>query len=219
VAREDQALQAPDETAHDFTRFPRKTLRAGTHWYRQHQDRRTSPDRGIWYFASHPDGVESDGRFDLAAPNGTCYLATSEVGAVNELIGPDHTERGWVDADLLDGRALSKVALPADVKAADTTAERASAFRLTNELPATERYDITQAWAQVLHDAGFAGVYAVLRFTPGTTRGLALFGDAGPPTPVPPGDPSPTSVREVVERLGIDVVDRPAFTAVSIVHP
>jgi hypothetical protein len=218
AARNSLALRAPDETGLDFTRFPRKTVRAGSEWYRQHQDRPT-PDRGAWYFASLPPGDEGGGRFDLPDPDGTCYLATTEVGAVNELVGPDCADRGWVDADLVAGRVLSRLRLSGDVKAADTTSTRATQFRATNELPTTERYDLTQAWADTLHRAGFGGVYSGLRFTPGPTRGLALFGAAGTPDPAPLGDADPRPVREIVEGLGIDVVDPPAFSAINVVSP
>jgi len=114
---------------------------------------------------------------------------------------------------------LSKLRLQGDVKAANTTSERASAFRVTNELTTTECYDITQAWAATFDRAGFRGVYAVLRFTPGPTRGLALFDAAGAPKPTPPGDPHPVPVRQVVERYGIDVMDPPSYSAVTIVSP
>jgi hypothetical protein len=216
VSRKDLALRPPDEAKLNFARFPRKTLRAGSEWFRQHQDRST-PDRGAWHFASYPAGGEGDGRFDLTGPGGTCYLASTVLGAVNELVGPECADRGWVDADLVSGRILSTLYLPKDVKAADTTSARAAQFRATNELSTTERYDLTQAWADTLNRNGFGGVYAVLRFTPGPTRGLALFGDAGAPNPPLPGDPNPAPVREVVEGLGIEVVDPPSYSAVSIV--
>ena len=90
---------------------------------------------------------------------------------------------------------------------------------MTNEIATTERYDITQAWARTWRRAGFGGVFYLLRFTPGPSRGLALFGPAGAPDPPPPGDPDPRPVREVVEGLGIDVVDPPAFGAVTVVSP
>jgi len=216
--RNSLALRAPDETGLDFTRFPRKTMRVGSEWYRQHQDR-PKPDRGAWYFASYPPGDEGGGRFDLPDPDGTCYLATTEAGAVNELVGPDCADRGWVDTDLIAGRVLSRLRLSEDVKVADITSPRATHFRATNELPATERYDLTQAWADTLHRAGFGGVHTMLRFTPGPTRGLALFGAAGTPDPAPLGDANPRPVREIVESLGIEVVDPPAYGSITVGFP
>lgn len=216
--RNSLALRTPDEASLDFTRFPRKTLRSGSEWYRQHADLSTS-DRGAWWFASCPVGGTGKGRFDLPEPDGTCYLATTELGAVNELIGPDCADRGWVDADLVDGRVLSRLRLPRDVKAADTTSDRATQFRATNELPVTERYDLTQEWASTFREAGFGGVYASLRFTPGASRGLALFGAAGVPSPELPGDSDPTPVRQFVEGLGVEVIDPPRYSAVTVIAP
>lgn len=218
MGRNSLGLRAPDEAAFDFKRFPRKTLRAGSEWFRQHQERPTA-DRGAWYFAPYPPGDEGGGRFDLPHPDGTCYLASTELGAVNELVGPECADRGWVDGDLVAGRVVSRLRLPDDVKAADTTSARAAQFRATNELPATERYDITQAWADTLHRAGFGGVYALLRFTSGPTRGMALFGPAGTPNPAMPGDPAPVPVRQVLERLGIEVVEPPSFGSITIISP
>ena len=212
------ALTAPDETAHDFARFPGKPLPVGGSWFRQPHDR-ASVDRGAWHFSSYPAGAEGAGRFDLEEPDGTCYLASTRRAALNELLGPDHTGRGWVDAALLEGRVVSQLPLPAPVRAAATTTARAADFGLTNEIATTDRYDITQAWAEAWNRAGFDGVYAVLRFSPGNARGLALFGEAGTPSPPPPGDPDPPPVRALVESYGIQVVDPPALPAVTLVSP
>jgi hypothetical protein len=218
MARNTLALRRPDEAELDFTRFPRRTFRVASEWFRQHHDR-ASADRGAWYFASYPVGGEGSGRFDLVEPNGTCYLASTDQGALNELVGPDCARRGWVDADLVAGRVLSRLPLPQEVMSADTTSTRAGQFRLTNELPVTERYDLTQAWAAAFHRRGFGGVHHVLRFTPGYTRGLSLFGAQGAPDPPPPGDPDPTPAREAAINYGIEVVDPPSYSAVTIVMP
>ena len=216
--RRSQALRAPDETAFDFGAFPRRAVRAGTRWFRQHRDR-GGADRGAWFFAGHPAGVEGLGRFDLLTPRGTCYLASTERGAVNELIGPEAAGRGWVDADLVAGHVVSTLRLPVEVRTANVAAERAAQFRVTRELVTTGDYGLTQKWAEVLHAAGFGGVMSELRFTPGTTRGLALFGDEGRPHPSLPGDPDPRPVRPLVEGYGIDVVDPPALASVIVVTP
>lgn len=216
--RRERALQAPDSAGQNLKKFPRRTFLAGSEWYRQHQ-RRTSADGGAWFFASHPANVEGDGRFDLQEPAGTCYLSSTKRGAINELVGPDAVRRGWLDAALLEGRVLSILKLPTDTKAANTTAERSTDFRLTNEIATTDRYDITQQWAEAFHDAGFDGVYAQLRFSTGRSRGLSLFGPAGAPEPSWPGDATPQPVRDVVEELGLTVLDPPSSASVRIVRP
>lgn len=219
MGRREQALRAPDEKAHDFKRFPKKTHRAGTILWRQHNDRPGEADRGAWYFASHADGDVGEGRFDLTVPDGTCYLATTARGAVNECIGPEYFNRGWVDADLVNGRILSALPLPTDVSSANMTSARAADFRVTNEVHSTGDYATTQAWAQMLRAAGHGGVHYELRFSTGTARGLALFGTAGAPTPKPAGDADPADLRTVVEGFGIEVIDPPAVSSVRIVTP
>lgn len=219
VARRSAALRPPDTSAHDFARFPRKTRREAGIWYRQHLDRPTETDRGAWYFGSHPPGVIGPGRFDLTAPAGTCYLASTQRAAVFECIGPEHADRGWVDAGLLKGRVLSALSLPREVRAADATATRAGDFRVTNELHSGNDYATTQAWAQVFHDVGFGGVNYPLRFSPGPARGLALFGTAGVPSPRPAGDPNPMGLRHIVEGLGIQVIEPPSLASLRVVSP
>lgn len=219
MPRREQALHAPDLSANDFTTFPRKTHRAGSTWYRQHNDRPADTDRGAWYFAYHAPGGVGEGRFDLTEPDGTCYLATTRAGAANECIGPEYADRGWVDADLVNGRVLSTLPLPHDVRAADMTSPRATPFRVTNEVHSTSDYATTQAWAQTLREAGYGGVHYQLRFSPGPARGLAIFGTGGAPTPKPAGDPDPVDLREFVEDLDIEVIDPPPFSAVRIVAP
>lgn len=218
MSRRTQALRVPDEAAFNFRKFPRRTLRAGGHWFRQHRER-VGADRGAWFFASCPPGVEGEGRFDLPAPHGTCYLATTSKGAVNELIGPEAAVRGWVDADLVAGRVVSRLLLPGEVRAANVSSERAADFRVTRELVTTEDYGLSQHWAKTFHKAEFGGIVTELRFTPGPTRGLALFGAAGIPDPLFFGDPEPRPVRPIVERRGIDVIDPPSFAGVAIVNP
>lgn len=219
MSRRDQALRPPDTSAHDFTKFPRKTHRAGTAWFRQHNDRPADADRGAWYFASHAPGVVGEGRFDLTDPDGSCYLATTKRGAANECIGPEYFERGWVDADLVAGRVLSELPLPHDVKAANMTSERAGGFRVTNEVHSTGDYATTQAWAQAVYDARYGGVHYELRFSTGAPRGLALFGPAGPPDPKLAGAPDPEDLRAYLEGEGIEIVDPPSAAAVTIVTP
>ncbi len=218
MPRQTQALRPPDGEVANYRNFPRRTFRAGARWYRQHVDR-PSADRGVWWYSSYLPGSEGLGRFDLVHPEGTCYLANTDGGAINELVGPETARRGWVDADLLSGRVVSTVALPHEVRAADATSARAALFRMTNELASTEDYSLSQSWAAMLRAAGFGAVLAPLRFTPGRARNLALFGAAGSPAPLPPGDRSPAPARQVAERHGIVVVDPPHSTDVVMASP
>jgi len=179
------------------------------------------PDRGAWFFSSSPAGdpAPGSGRFDLPEPEGTCHLASTPAAAVREVAGPDVVRRGWIEGDLLEGRVVSTLTLSHPVRAADVSARRATDYRISSELTTTGRYEITQAWARALRDAGFDALRHQLRFTPGSDRGLALFGTAGRPDPGWPGGPDPASAAEWAESLGLDVVTAPSSAAVEIVPP
>lgn len=93
---------------------------------------------------------------------------------MNECIGPEYFDRGWVDAELVASRVLSELPLPHDVKSANMTSERAGDLLVTNEVHSGGDCATTEAWAQAVHDAGYGGVYYELRFFTGSPRGLAL---------------------------------------------
>lgn len=188
-------------------------MTARRRWFRHHTWRPDAPDGGAWWFSS------GGGRFDLPEPDGTCYLASTAAAAVMELTGPSYARNGWVPADLLDGRVVSALRLPASVRAADCADERARRWRVTNELTSTSSYDVSQAWARVFHRDGFGGVLAALRFSPGEDRGLAVFGSAGAPDPAREGDDRPVEVAAVVGALGVPVIGPPGLADVEIVTP
>lgn len=211
-SRQDPTQQPPDE-ATDHSAFPHRTATTRRRWYRNHTLRADESDGGAWWFSS------SVGRFDLPAPDGTCYLASTPEAAAMELVGPSHTANGWVPADLLEGRVVSLLRLPSSVRAADCADERAREWRITNELTSTSAYAVTQAWARVFRRDGFGGVLAALRFSPGDARGLAVFGEAGAPSPAWSGDESPVAVAEIVGGLGVRVVEPPGLADVEVVRP
>jgi hypothetical protein len=107
------------------------------------------------------------------------------------------------------------------VRAANVSvATAASRHLVSSELTTMSDYGVTQAWAQILRESGFGAVRYLLRFTPGGQHhGLALFGRAGAPHPLWKGDPSPVPAREIVESMGIEVVDTPSFGAMTVVTP
>jgi hypothetical protein len=204
-----------------YERFPGHLCNAGSIWFRNHTDRTEAPDRGVWWFSSSPETAArpASGRFDLPEPQGTCYLASSAVAAVDELIGPDVAARGWVEEPLVDGRVVSRIALPRPVRAANVSVSKALRFRVTGELTATGDYDLTQDWARTFHACGFDGVRYALRFSPGASRGLAMFGPAGSPDPAWGGDPDPGPMHEWLETMDVEVVPIPSSTAVTVVEP
>ena len=96
-------------------------------------DPETGRPRAPFHFASRPDtsgsgrrGVPAGGRFDLVAPQGTCYLADTRIGAWVEVF------RGTRMVDNRDARARSllRTRAPRRVLLADLTDRSAIADAL-----------------------------------------------------------------------------------------
>lgn len=215
-------LQHPDTGKFVYANFPAKVLAKRPTWFRNHERRGDDSDFGVWYFTARTPEKDPEGRFDLSVYRddvrlGTCYLASTDRGAVNEFLGPDYFERGWVDGPHLEGRVVSEVELPREVRVADATSPDAFTFLVNSELSDTSDYELTQAYANRFADEGFEGLLAGLRFSPGGTVALALFGSEGAPIPKPVGDPSPRLMRPLVEEWGIPIEDPPTYPAVDVV--
>lgn len=150
----------------DLRRFPRRTLRGSVELFRIHP-----VGRRPWWFSS-----DGQGRFDLPAPAGTCYLALSPLGAFVEVFR-DFTLVASAD---VAARVLSALRSPADAVLADCTSPRARGFGVSAAIHSTADYDTTQAWAQAFRNHGFAGVRYLCGHDPSQREiGIALFGDAG----------------------------------------
>jgi hypothetical protein len=214
------AQQAPVD-ALDYAGFPSQSLPSGGAWFRTHRLRVPSSDRGAWYFSSSPPEAPApeSGRFDLPAPSGTCYLASTVEAAVRELTHPFYVKNGWVPAPLIRGRVVSELGLPQGCIAADVTNADAASFRVSAELTTMSDYAVTQAWARAFHAVGFGAVLAALRFSPGHDRGLALFGGSGVPHPGWSVDTAPIPVVEVTEAMDIPRVDAPHRDEVELAEP
>jgi hypothetical protein len=134
--------------------------------FRIHRD-----GREPWWFSS--DGL---GRFDLVAPNGTCYLAEDPLGAFVEVF---RTTAAIPEVEIA-ARGLSTLHVPRSLVLADCTARRARAFGITAAVHSTQDYQQTQPWAEAFARAGFAGVRYLLSHDPAQRlAGIALFGPAG----------------------------------------
>lgn len=181
--------------------FPVWHVHAGTTLHRV-----TRRGRGPWWFSS-----DGSGRFDLAPPRGTCYLADDALVALLESFGP--LLPGGVDVDDLEGRVVWAVALPVQCDAADATARAARAHGVTAELAAVTPYGVAQRWAAALAAAGFGGLRYRARHDPAGGRALALFGAAGERRRWRRGRSAPA--RSLSDRLaaecGIVVAARPAL--------
>lgn len=191
--REDTALTDPPD---HLDGFPAVRV-AGQRWHRAHR-----AGRSPWWF-SH----DGSGRFDLAAPHGTCYLSSSIEAAVRERLGPTLSCAGVLPADEADRMAVSR--LDAEGMAADATDQRAARFGVTRELSTMTPYDRPRRWAMALHLTGYDGLVYGPRFSPGAThRALALFGDAGL-DPTRTHDPHPITGSSAASQAGITVVGVP----------
>ena len=149
----------------DLSEFPSHDLRRGAELYRIHRR-----GRGAWWFSG-----DLTGRFDLPAPEGTCYLAEDPLGAFVEVF-----RRTFVREYQVHQRRLATVRIPRRVRVADTTRAEARRFGVTLELVGSVDYDRTQQWAAAFRDAGFGGIRYRIRHDPtGNLIAIALFGAEG----------------------------------------
>ena len=165
-ARTVVAQQPPRVPLRDFPRY-----RVGTDatLFRAH-----SASLGPWWFCS-----DGSGRFDLPAPAGTCYVATSAVAAVRERLGVVLGGATSVPAALLEGVVVSRLRLPRDRSVANLQMSRAADFGVTRELETMVPYTVPQAWARAFAGADLEGVRYAPRFTTGPALAVALFADSG----------------------------------------
>ncbi|MFP3396220.1 RES family NAD+ phosphorylase [Brevibacterium sp. H602] len=192
--RETVAQRQPDPDR-DLSTFPSRPVDAGTRWRRGHWQKYEP-----WYFAS-----DGKGRFNLAAPFGTCYLASSDDVAAREAIGPDIARSGVVASTFLEGRVVSSLTLAESIQAAHVSSDEAFPFGVTSELCSMAKFQVPRQWAHSLHEFGFEGIWYHPRFSPGAdARAIAVFGPAGVET----GEVhEQKSLRAVVESMAIEIAD------------
>lgn len=140
-----------------------------------------------WWFASrNPD---LPGRFDLPAPDGTCYWADDPVGSLLERhVDPDALDPIVDIADLATSTVWTCVP-HGELDAADLTARAAP---VTKELSTVTPYDVEGGpweWADAIAANGWHGLVAWTRLDPAGSRTVALFSEAGAGTPDGWGDP------------------------------
>lgn len=178
--RSRQALTAPPP---DLAGFPRASLPLGD-WFRPHRERsdEDASDKGCWWFASVSLGAIPGGRFDLPAPKGTCYFASSPEIAARERLRRFVAERSWVPADAVEGCIISVVSTLhlRNGPLADLTHPTATdRFGITRDISTTSDYALSSQWATSLSITQYGGVLYEPRFTPGEARAVAVFGAAG----------------------------------------
>ncbi|MEN0135048.1 MAG: RES family NAD+ phosphorylase [Rhodococcus sp. (in: high G+C Gram-positive bacteria)] len=203
MTREDVALQAPGTRT--LTGFPGWRLTGRRQVYRGHR-----VSNGPWWFSS-----SGGGRFDLAAPRGTCYVAFDETTAIRETVGEALASLGVIAHDFAADRMVSTLRVPGTHDLADTCADEAAGFGVTRELCSMTPYDVPRAWAAAF-DAGFDGIRYQTRFTTGeAANAAAVFGPAGEVSW--PVDPRPETFAAAAKRCGIAV--QPLPRSVRVLAP
>ena len=206
MTRQSVSLKPPPEDAVELASFPRSPLEPKTTVWRA-----VLADNGPWWFS-----CSLAGRFDLAAPLGTCYLATDEITAVLEVF----RSGALITTEELGRRRLHRLRVPASHTLANLTSRRTAGFGLTLEIHSHPHYDLTQAWAQRLHEAGAEGLFYLARHDPSPDSCVALFGPAGERADWDPGTRTRLDERSLVDRLWrecrIRVADRPRLDQIPV---
>lgn len=176
-------LEVPPPPA-DLLDLPARPI-VGTRLHRIYRRRRGQP----WWFASIPAGAtgadrQAAGRFDLAAPDGTCYLATTPLAAVLE--GFQGYGRGLLPDVELRQRLRAEMTVPAGFRpAAWLTRSQARGRGVTQALWASDDRPLTQRWATALRRAGWVALFHGIQHDPsGRLRGVSLFDTAGAHPPL-----------------------------------
>lgn len=157
------------------------------------------------------------GRFDVPAPDGTCYFANRPLVAALERVGRFTAQGKPVPADLVDGRVVTTVAVATlPRRAVNLIGTRAAThFKVTGELFTMPDYSVPQDWANAIHRAGHSALVYTPRFSP-SGRAIAVFGPQGP-------QPKPTTSTQpltaVLDDAGVAVVDIPPASALRFVKP
>lgn len=169
-----------------------------------------------WWFASLDAEAppRRQGRFDLPAPDGTCYLARSKVAAVLETFA-EH-DGALPDVELRNRLRAEVVAPTRAPAAADLVARRARAAGVTVALWGGGGRPLTQRWAVALRRAGWVALHYGTQHDPsGGERAVALFDQAGDHLPYDDAGGWTPQVHELVDdgelreqlaAYGIDVV-------------
>lgn len=185
--------------------MPRATLTE--HWHREHGARPGDPDRGCWYFGSAPATGTPDGRFDVAAPHGTCYLGETPGVGARERCGRFLAYGMPIPEEHYEGRVVSTVLVAdavGDAVIADLAHPDAAKHQVTGELAAGNDYDLSAQWARALLRDGFDGLRYPPRFTPGGEAAIALFSTPAGPQPHR-GVVESVPLVEVLADLGYDI--------------
>jgi len=166
---------------------------------------------GMWWFAS-----TARGRFNLPAPEGTCYFALDRATAVREVLR-DELFGNATTVNSVTDRFVSRMRAPRKYRVARVSSAVAQRFGATNALSAHTNmapdntsepvYTASRVWAMGFADAGFDGIRYRSHYT-STDSGIALFGAAGarPRGHLRwPADPRPEPLARVCARKDVQI--------------
>lgn len=208
MSRQRVAVRKPD-LAQSYDAFPEHRLGRGHQLHRVCRG-----DRRPWWFCA-----DGQCRFDVPAPDGTCYLGEDEIAGLLEVIGPDLRD-GVIASTFVEQRVVRTLRLPSVHRLADTVDRRAAGLGCTNEIATITPYDVPQAWAEAFRQSGFDGVRYRLRFDTGRApTGIALFGKAGERRSWPRGTSRRIDAqmcRQLADECGITIADVPTLAQLRL---
>jgi hypothetical protein len=143
-----------------------------------HRDRGTGAPNSPWRFSTTPPGHN---RYDVPAPNGTCYWTNRRYGAWVEVF------RGakLVDASDVRRRRIWTGNAPV-LRLANLRAPKAYSYGVTAAISTQPDYTLPQQWAEALRRHGFDALVGSCSHDPSSTAlNVAVFGKAGTPRTQP----------------------------------
>lgn len=172
--RSESALGEPG----DLTGFPSEPIDTGRDLYRAVTFVRPEP-RGAWWFSSTKVGEDVEGRFDLNAKQGTCYLAADVQTAVREKVGTHISQANLVPQTVVEAMEVVMLRLPCPSVLAHTGEETAANWGAIRELGSSYGdYAKTSRWATAFRLVGFDGILYGSRFASiSSPTAIALFDD------------------------------------------
>ncbi|MGH2517480.1 MAG: RES family NAD+ phosphorylase, partial [Ktedonobacterales bacterium] len=109
-------------------------------------------------------------------PDGTCYVAESQLGAFVERF----QDFLAIPFTVIHGSKIASLRLPRPLRLADCTVSQARRLGMTGEIHTFASRDITQAWASAFSRDGYDGIRYFARHDPSMKRkSIAIFGAAG----------------------------------------
>lgn len=162
------------------------------------------------------------GRFDLPAPEGTCYTAADPIGSLLEVVRARNRISGFISHDLFADRRLHELHLPEPRTLAHLGRRAAVALGVTLEISTVLPLTLPQAWAHHLRRAGAEGIVYHLRHDPAAQYGYALFGPAGEHPGWPVKQSSEISSRQIAQferATGLRVLPRPRLDQLTLIEP